>query len=221
MFFSLLHAWLLACLLACVFADLAMVVQDAEAHQCAFGWKGASSIRCCPLCSNSVSKHSKLVADPTGGTIPVYTTDTRRFRPMSDATSRSMQNRLHQLALHHPELLKAKESDFGFKWSQHGWLQDTGLDVRPMRVIAFDWMHCWCEKGVWELELAACMDKLSKHGHGGRQMHSYLQHFKWPKAYASGRDVFKGSVQERARAQDMPPAGSASEMLSVGPVVRK
>ena len=204
-----------------VFADLAMVVQDAEAHAFVFGWKGASSIKCCPLCLNIVGKHCNLVRDPTGGTIPVYTTDTSRFRLMSDKTFRSMQQRLHQLALHHPGELKANEQDFGFKWAPHSWLQDTELDVRPMRVLAFDWMHCWCEKGVWELELDACMHELSKHGHGGRQLHSYLQYFKWPKAYASGRDVFKGSVQEREREKDMPSSGSASEMLSVGPVVRK
>ena len=204
-----------------VLAELAMVVQDADAHACAFGWKGATSVKCCPICLNVVSKNCKLVKDPTWGTIPVYTTDTSRFRLMSDKTFRSMQHRLHQLALHHPKELFAKEQDFGFKYIPHSWLQDTVLDVRPMRVLAFDWMHCWCEKGVWELELAACMDELSKHGHGGRQLHSYLQCFQWPKAYASGRDVFKGSVQERERAQDMPPSGSASEMISVAPVIRK
>ena len=83
-----------------VLADLAMVVQDAEAHQYAFGWKGAGSTKCCPLCVNIVSKNCNLVRDPTGGTIPVYTTDTSRFRLMSDKTCRSMQHRLHQLALH-------------------------------------------------------------------------------------------------------------------------
>ena len=140
---------------------------------------------------------------------------------MSDKTFRSMQHRLNQLALHHPWELNAKEQDFGFKWIPDSWLQDTELAVRPMRVLAFDWMHCWCENGVCELELAACMGELSKHGHGGRQLHSYLQYFKWPKAYASGRDVCKGSIQERLRAKDVPPAGSASEMLSAGPVVRK
>ena len=98
---------------------------------------------------------------------------------------------------------------------------DTELDVRPMRSLAFGWMHCWCENGVWELEFAACLNELSKHGHGGRQLHAYLQYFKWPKAYATGRDVCKRSVQDRARPRDMPPAGSASEMISVGPVVRK
>ena len=65
------------------------------------------------------------------------------------------------------------------------------------------------------------MNELSKHGHGCRQLHVYLQAWKWPKAYAGGRDVFKGSVQERSRPKDTPPAGAASETLSVGPVVRK
>ena len=132
-----------------------------------------------------------------------------------------MQERLKDIALHDPALLYEKEQDFGFKWNPDSWLNDTELDVRPMRLLAFDWMHCWCENGVWELEFAACLNELSKHGHGGRQLHAYLQYFKWPKAYAAGRDVCKGSVQDRARPRDMPPAGSASEMISAGPVVRK
>ena len=133
-----------------VFADLAMAVQDAEAHQCAFGWKGASSIKCCPLCLNIVSKNSKLARDPTGGTIPVYTTDTSRFLLMSYKTFRSMQHRLNQLALHHSAgELNAKEQDFGFKRNEHSWVCDPVLNVNPMKVLAFDWMHCWCENGVW------------------------------------------------------------------------
>ena len=204
-----------------VFADLGMVVQDAEAHQLAFGWKGAKSIKRCPLCLNIVSKHCNLARDPTGDTIPVYTTDTSRFRLMSDRTFRPMQTRLKDLALHHPTELEVNEQDFGFKWNQHSWLQDVGLNVRAMQVLAFDFMHCWRENGVWELEFGACMDELSRHGHGGRQLHEYSQYFRWPKAYANARNVCKGSVQERERPKDVRPAGSASEMMSVGPVVRK
>ena len=93
-----------------VFADLDMVVQDAEAHAISFDWNGAGAVKCCPLCPNVVSKHCKLVRDPTGRTVPVYTTDTSRFRMMNDATFRSMQNRLNQPSLHHtPGELKAKE----------------------------------------------------------------------------------------------------------------
>ena len=91
-----------------VFADLAMVVQDAEAHACAFGWKGASSVKCCPFCFNIVGKYTKLAKDPTGGTIPVYATDTNRFHITSDKTFRSMQHRLKDPALHHPGQLKGE-----------------------------------------------------------------------------------------------------------------
>ena len=70
--------------------------------------------------------------------------------------------------------------------------------MNAMDVIAFDVMHCWCQGGAWEIELGVGMDELSKYGHGGRQLHAYLQRFMWPKAYASGRDLCKGSVYERA-----------------------
>ena len=46
---------------------------------------------------------------PQGGTIPVYTTDTSRFRLMGDATFRSLQQRLKDIALHHPGQLYEKE----------------------------------------------------------------------------------------------------------------
>ena len=141
---------------------------------------------------------------------------------MNNATFRSIQSRLRDLAETATQTeLHSKEQDLGFKWNPDSWLQDSGLDVQAMKVLAFDWMHCWCENGVWEIEFGACMDLLSPHGHGGRQLHAYLQLFKWPQAYASGRDVCKGSVQERSTAKDVRPAGSASELISVGPVVRK
>ena len=123
---------------------------------------------------------------------------------MSDKTFDSMQQRLNQLALHHPGELKEKEQTFGYRWFPDSWLHDKELAVRPMRLLAFDWMHCWCENGVWELELAACMDRLYKHGHGCQQLHRYLQLFQWPKAYASGRDVCKGSIQMRQKPNKCP-----------------
>ena len=51
------------------------------------------------------------------------------------------------LALHDPEQLDLKEQDFGYKYNPHSRLQDPGLDVQPIEVLAFDWMHCWAEGG--------------------------------------------------------------------------
>ena len=105
----------------------------------------------------------------------MYTTDRSRFRLVSDKTFRAVQMRLKDLAVNHPRDLKEKEQDFGFRYYPHSWLQDSTLNVQAMRVLAFGWMHCWREKGVWDLEFGACMDQLSRHGHGCRQLHEYLQ----------------------------------------------
>lgn len=83
-----------------IFADLSMVVQDAEAHAFAFDWMGAGAIKRCPICLNIVSKQCNMVRDPTGTTIPVYTADTRRFKLISNKLFRSMLDRLQDIALH-------------------------------------------------------------------------------------------------------------------------
>ena len=205
-----------------IFADLSMVVQDAEAHAFAFDWLGAGSAKCCPLCWNIVSKNCNLVHDPTGTTIPVWTADTSLFKLMSRRLFRRIQNSLKDTAetKSNTKLLE-KQSELGFKYNPHSWLQDEGLDVNAMDVIAFDVMHCWCQGGAWEIELVAGLDELSQYGHGGRELHVYLQKFQWPRAYASGKDLCKGSVYERAKPKDCKPTGSASEFMSAGPAIRK
>ena len=52
-------------------------------------------------------------------------------------------------------------------------------------------------------------------------LNAYLSQFEWPKAYASGKDLCKGSEYERAQPKDVKPIGSASEFMSVGPAIRK
>ena len=129
-----------------------------------------------------------------------------------------MQNRLKDFALHRTQTeLASKQQDYGFKYNPHSWLQDEGLDVNAMDVIAFDVMHCWCQGGAWEIELVAGLDELSKYGHGGRELHAYLNQFEWPKAYASGKDLCKGSTYERSQPKDVKPTGSASEIYECRP----
>ena len=52
------------CLHQHIFADLSMVVQDAEAHKYAFDWMGSGCIKCCPCCWNIVSKQYNFVKHP-------------------------------------------------------------------------------------------------------------------------------------------------------------
>ena len=48
-----------------VFAELGMLIQDADAHAVVLDWKGAGGVKCCPLCLNIVKKGSVLERDPT------------------------------------------------------------------------------------------------------------------------------------------------------------
>ena len=90
-----------------------------------------------------------MVRDPTGITIPVYIADTGLFKLTSNRLFRSMLDRLKDIALHGgPSALASKQQEFGLKYNPHSWLQDEGLDVNAMDVIAFDVMHCWCHGGV-------------------------------------------------------------------------
>ena len=144
-----------------IFVDLSTVVQDAEAHAFAFDWMGAGAFTCYPLCWNVVSKNCNMARDPTGTTIPVYTANTRRFKMISNRLFRLMQNRLKYIAENQTKTkLDEKQTEFGFKYNPHSWLQDEGLDVSAMDVIAFDVMHCWCLGGAWEIELVAGLDEL-------------------------------------------------------------
>ena len=62
-----------------VFAELGMLVQDADAHARVLDWKGSSGTKCCPLCLNIVKKGSALERDPTGSMKPLWSTDVRIF----------------------------------------------------------------------------------------------------------------------------------------------
>ena len=126
-----------------VLVDLGMVVQDVGAHMRVLDWRGPSGTKCCPLCLNIVKKGSTLERGPTGSMKPHWTTDVNDFKLDSDRMFRAMQRRLADIALNHLAHLDMKEQDFRLKYIRHSWLQDPGLDVQPIKVFAFDWMHCW------------------------------------------------------------------------------
>ena len=126
-----------------VFAELGMLIKDADAHALVLDWKGSSGVKCCPLCLNIVKKGSVLERDPTGSMKPLWTTDVNDFKLNTDRMFRSMQRRLADIALNYPGQLFLTEQNYGYKYNPHSWVQDTGLDVQVIKVVAFDWMHCW------------------------------------------------------------------------------
>ena len=66
-------------------------------------------------------------------------------------------------------------------------------------------------------EFTELLKRLEKHALGGATFAKYLASWKWPKGYASGRNVCSAAEGS----MDYSPRGSASEMLSVVPVLEK
>ena len=75
----------------------------------------------------------------------------------------SIQARLKYVAKNQTNTkLLEKQTELGFKYNPYSWLQDEGLDVDAMAVIAFDVMHCWCQgvygRSNWKLSWTSCLN---------------------------------------------------------------
>eukprot|EP00959_Pyramimonas_sp_CCMP1952_P468222 9492860-Pyramimonas_sp.AAC.1 len=73
-------------------------------------------------------------------------------------------------------------------------------------------MHCYCVDGTLVKEVSEFEERLADHGLGGAYLNQYMQLWRWPNAYAHARQVFRKHA-------DHSPAGSASEYLSLCPVL--
>lgn len=143
--------------------------------------------------------------------------DTTKFRAHSDESVLAMLDRL--------KALKARltKQQFKDRRQQAGWnLNETGLllsgiDVKPVTGIMFDWMHVYVASGIFNLEAGLLLAALQSKGIGQGEFHRQLQAFNWPTKLASkavsGQNVF-------AKKQEGDLKRSASECLSLYPVLR-
>jgi hypothetical protein len=201
-----------------IFGSLGLLVQDERAHKEATYMKGASGNKICGLCQNVIRHRCSILPDPTGFCIPATCFEMDKIVPQTDATIKAIQRRLRAVAASgtHAELEKVQR-DLGYVFSPDGFLQDTDLDINLVSAFMWDWMHVYVSDGVFSSELKELMCCLGRAGLGGNSFNTYLQHWVWPKGYASADKLCSPS----ASSTDHSPSGSASEMLSVAPVLAK
>lgn len=204
-----------------VFGGVDMLIQDGDAHAAVLDWRTAGGTKPCFKCLNIVKKNSKYQGDTTGTYKPLWTLDTAELKLNNDRLFGAMLRRLRYEGENNPDGLGDMEKEYGFNLNIHSWLHSPGLDIKPMKIACYDSMHCSVEGGFWDEELECCVGRLSKFGYGSASLHSYLQLFQWPRAYASGKDICKSSTVHRAKERETKPNGSASEILSAAPVVCK
>ena len=143
-------------------AVLGVMIFDADALRVTWCAKGASGLKPCFLCKNVVMKDSELVEnDATAYLVEISCSDTNLFDRCSDQDVWDM---IDMLAAQKPVLSKTAfenlEKAVGFNDNPHGVLQAVDLreHVRPVKVNAYDSMHCEYAHGVatTEIDLFLC-----------------------------------------------------------------
>ena len=208
-----------------LFARLGLVIGDEQALKFCFGFKGASGLKCCCLCSNVTLRNLQVADHDTAHAwmIPHTETDVSK---MVFATSESILRNVAELQSSVTRLSKQAfekvEMALGLNFTPQGPLSSPiflgHLSETVVDAISFDWMHVLLVKGLWNSELGLLMGVLkSLAGIRPQECHDFLAKFQWPKSVESrsmtGRKIFlkysEGGVQ-----------CSASEGLSVYGVIR-
>jgi hypothetical protein len=198
--------------------SLAMVLQDEKAHKMSFNLKGASGTKFCICCKRYVRNDSSFLPDPTGYCLEgsTFPLDTNQLN--TDESVDAMFNRLREVTeLGDEPKVNRLQQNFGLKYSTFSPLADATLQIKLISVLAWDWMHVYYSSGVFSNELSEFNSRLEKEGLGGVNINTYIHMFVWPKRYANGYAVF----QAAEGSDDYSPSGTASEFLSITPVIAK
>ena len=114
--------------------------------------------------------------------------------------------------------LNQLSTNLGFNYEPESVRQDTEFAL--IDVFVWDFMHCYFASGIFDKEMEEFFRRLKLHkSHevGAEAFYNYSQLFRWPRAYASGHQVCRPS----ASGSDYEPSGTASEFLSVAPVLAR
>ena len=202
------------------FAHWTTFIADENALKEAFDFKGASGVHCCPMCVNIVTESSEL--HHFDGSLKPSTCINQNewVLQTNDGVRENLQFLFSRFGTANKKQWEDLTKTIGWNLNPYGLLGfglPGELDIRPISMIQFDWMHILVVNGVWNHELGALMSKLKQVGVPQPELHEYLQGFKWPKQQgshaASGRNVFRKLQSGHIKC-------SASEALGVSGVVR-
>ena len=195
-----------------VFGEVYCMIQDLLAHDQSTLCKGHSGHKPCPLCRNVVSLSCPWLPDATGRLLHIGSLEVEKFMIHTDATISALLKNLRDIA--HGVLegdLGDLQTQMGFNHSDNNLFLCSQLSLGLTSIVMFDWMHILFIGGIFAVEMLELSKRLATHNMGSAQMGAYFSQFRWPHGYASGASV----------CSDGKFGGSASEMLSVAPVIAK
>ena len=202
-----------------IFAELSMLVGDEVALKENLQFKGASGTVLCPLCKNCVDAKSML-HEHADGLVPSTSLDLGMIDFHTDASVLAVVQHLEDQSKRNLSAARFKkiQQSLGYNYCPDGFLRSDSLTLRPVSTLVWDWMHCFCVSGLWNVEAGLLVAKLSSIGISQGDLDAELHRFQWPHNLTSrgvtGMKIFSREDQSG----DI--KCSASECLSVYSVLR-
>lgn len=194
---------------------VSMVVQDERAHKAVFALKGASGTKFCANCMRYVLPKSTILPDRTGTYISGDCLPLQRDQLCTNAYIQAINTRVAEVAATGSQTeLSEVCTNLGFNYVPESVRQDPTFNL--IDTMIWDWMHCYFVGGVFDKEMEELFRLLKlKKALDSKDFYNYCALFEWPKAYAAGNKVCQPNFKE----SNYEPSGTASELLSVAPVL--
>ena len=198
-----------------LFAVHQVTIADYPAITEVIGNRTHNASKPCCCCRNVVDHKTDLWTAAGTRLLPLTSLKVDEFKQHTDATVKLLAHRLlNESRTLGITAFKTLQQHLGWSFNPHSILYHDDLEFKPMSSLMFDWMHVWLIDGVFYRELRALMELYNEHHPGlvtHKDIHDYLQAWKWPKQVASAKSVCEtGSFQ-----------GTASETLSCAQVLCK
>ncbi len=198
-----------------LYAEHEITISDFKATKEVLCSMGHNGIKPCPICRN-IYKDDVADGDELLG---LSCLECNRWRAHTDDSIRKLQTYLSEKK---PTLSKAGamslETRMGYHYYPSSILNDTDLKYKAISTLMFDWPHIYFIQGLFKVEFEAFFDlsRALTPNHlesvvSYKDLNAYVQQWVWPDRYQScARAFLKGKL-----------GATASEQLSVAPVVRK
>ena len=180
------------------FFRFAIFIADEVALKDSFGFKGASGVQICPLCTNIVAESSNLhhfssTLQPSTSVNPAV------WQRCSDASMFAKIAKLHQsFGTISKGAFEELEKSLGWLYIPSGFMGDgmsNPFELTPASMIFYDYLHTLFANGVYDVEVGGLMGHLKSVGILQGELHEFLKSLTWPSSVASksitGQMVFR------------------------------
>ena len=182
-----------------VFADVGVVIADAEAIHSMYGCKGTAGLKPCLCCLNVYNRRTaRDVMRPGKLMTPVYHTcsDPHKFRPTTPAVLAALVARLQAAPAREVAEL---ETRLGWKLMPHGVMFCPSVRARvcPSTKVMYDWAHVIFVNGVFNIHAGLLLHAIREYGTSMDIFAKYVRSFSWP--YAVSKHINPTDVVSASR----------------------